>query len=593
MTRVEARVENGEGRGEKAANTRAATAAAVTAGTEGTTATEAMAGTAAMEAMEADREGPAETGADREGTRRGSTEAQQAMLRRLLERNQQTLQDKIDELSLLRVVNEALASESDVATQMRRVTEQLARLTGTEEAEVFVVRGRWLRSLDNPARKLHVGDGILGKVAMQEQGRCVADTLNDPDASVLEAQTAQALFAFPLLFARENLGVIALWTNHPETLGSATERVLRLLSAQLAIAVKNMSLIQELQAAQRYRDALFNGAPDALVSTNILGAVQAANRQVERIWGIEAGKLRGNPVADGLEHGEELAEIIAESIATGAPLRDRRLRLGPRAAGESACVDVEVTAAPVHSDAGEVMGALTRVTCINERTRRERRRIAAERLAADGRRALRDGRWFGAALAAMEELLERLSSGEEAAREELTRVVAEARQEARRLTRLAHFEARSQEIDLNALVRDAVDALRLEPGARGAALEMNLHHSDPRVRAVPEQLELALRELFCNAVAARSGCRIRIRTTRAEGERVRIEVADNGPGLPPEAARAETASDGCGLALVRRILEQHGSRLEIEPGGSGGACFSWTLPLATNARRAPSGVCRP
>jgi signal transduction histidine kinase len=71
-----------------------------------------------------------------------------------------------------------------------------------------------------------------------------------------------------------------------------------------------------------------------------------------------------------------------------------------------------------------------------------------------------------------------------------------------------------------------------------------------------------------------------------EGDRVRIDVTDSGPGIP-EAQREliflpfiSTKADGLGLGLpiVRRIVEEHGGSVACQNRAGGGAAFVVRLP---------------
>jgi two-component system nitrogen regulation sensor histidine kinase NtrY len=91
------------------------------------------------------------------------------------------------------------------------------------------------------------------------------------------------------------------------------------------------------------------------------------------------------------------------------------------------------------------------------------------------------------------------------------------------------------------------------------------------------------------------GYRGRIETiVRATGNRVEIEVIDNGPGLPkqnrarllePYVTTKGAKGTGLGLAIVQRVIEQHGGTLTLEdappaPGRTRGALLRITLPAA-------------
>ncbi|HXF69899.1 MAG TPA: HAMP domain-containing sensor histidine kinase [Thermoflexus sp.] len=113
-----------------------------------------------------------------------------------------------------------------------------------------------------------------------------------------------------------------------------------------------------------------------------------------------------------------------------------------------------------------------------------------------------------------------------------------------------------------------------------------------RVWADPEWAGRALGNLLENAIKfTPPGGEVRVRAW-PEGEWVAIEVADTGPGIPPEdlpriferfyrgARHRGGSGSGLGLAIARHAVEAHGGHIQAfsEPGR--GARFVFTLPAA-------------
>jgi signal transduction histidine kinase len=96
---------------------------------------------------------------------------------------------------------------------------------------------------------------------------------------------------------------------------------------------------------------------------------------------------------------------------------------------------------------------------------------------------------------------------------------------------------------------------------------------------------------FGNAIKyRREGSSPHIRVTSEDGgSLLRVNVADNGIGIPDEYAdkvfvifqrlhgRDEYEGTGIGLALCKKIVEFHGGTIELRPSSLGGACVSFTL----------------
>jgi signal transduction histidine kinase len=108
-------------------------------------------------------------------------------------------------------------------------------------------------------------------------------------------------------------------------------------------------------------------------------------------------------------------------------------------------------------------------------------------------------------------------------------------------------------------------------------------------RADPEQLHQVLLNLLLNAFDAigRDG-QVTIRIAEnAQGFAV-ITVTDSGPGIPqtvrdrvfePFVSTKESGT-GLGLTICRRIVEDHGGRIEATDGRGEGAIFTVTLPMS-------------
>ena len=90
---------------------------------------------------------------------------------------------------------------------------------------------------------------------------------------------------------------------------------------------------------------------------------------------------------------------------------------------------------------------------------------------------------------------------------------------------------------------------------------------------------------------------------RRVGKEAVLEVADDGPGIPPglreqifdRFVRGEGPADtaagpgsGLGLAIVRSVADSHGGTVELGESASGGAQFRVRVPL--QASRTPAGT---
>jgi PAS domain S-box-containing protein len=116
------------------------------------------------------------------------------------------------------------------------------------------------------------------------------------------------------------------------------------------------------------------------------------------------------------------------------------------------------------------------------------------------------------------------------------------------------------------------------------------------VRADGTRFKQVLMNLMGNAIKfTQQGGTIAL-ISRLEGDKVRVEVRDNGAGIPPEEQKRifeafyrlresgkKTEGTGLGLAITQRLVELHGGELSLESQLGEGSCFYFVLPAAVSS----------
>jgi nitrogen fixation/metabolism regulation signal transduction histidine kinase len=160
-------------------------------------------------------------------------------------------------------------------------------------------------------------------------------------------------------------------------------------------------------------------------------------------------------------------------------------------------------------------------------------------------------------------------------------------------------------VDLNALVTDVLHLYAAEsaPGA----LRCELDGRCPPIRGDAQQIRQVLHNLLQNAQDAaeaaagdteRAG-EVVIRTRLADsGQRVRLTVQDGGPGFAENILKrafepyvtTKTKGTGLGLAVVKKIADEHGARIELSNRVVDGAVAGAQVSLSFALAGAPQGA---
>ena len=147
-------------------------------------------------------------------------------------------------------------------------------------------------------------------------------------------------------------------------------------------------------------------------------------------------------------------------------------------------------------------------------------------------------------------------------------------------------------VQLEPIVRDVVEEHADLAQERGQSLTAEMPDGPLAVNGIARLVREALANYVSNAIRyAGEGRHIVIRV-RPQDALVRVEVSDDGPGIPREAqarlfqefvrlsaGKGQPAGTGLGLSIVRRIAEAHGGHAGVESVLGQGSTFFFTLPV--------------
>jgi two-component system phosphate regulon sensor histidine kinase PhoR len=385
---------------------------------------------------------------------------------------------------------------------------------------------------------------------------------------------------------------------------SASVVVLRVASRRAQRRVMELQLEQERsiervdRAGAEMREhsaAVLVAMPDAVIVLRRDGSVDDLNPAAARLLGRPAGRARGQRLPD-LLRSSELSAMV-EALREGEP----------SSAGDALGSEIEVPGPPrrilrvraSRLPSGGVVVVLLDVT--------ELRRLETVRrdFVANVSHELRTP------VSVILGNVEALRDGALAEPETARRFVDALHRNAQRLSLLVsdlldlsrieagHAGRAPEELELAALLRSTVEPFVLRAESRRQVLRLSVPE-DLHARADRAALEQVLANLLDNALkyTPEGGCvELLAGPVEAAGAapRVRIEVSDDGPGIPdihksriferffridPGRSRA-LGGTGLGLAIVRHLTEAMGGNVRVEPNSPRGSRFVVELPAGS------------
>ncbi len=367
-------------------------------------------------------------------------------------------------------------------------------------------------------------------------------------------------------------------TGAPFTYADLEE--LSVLTGHVSTIIENAYLYEEAARQRTLAETLLHSIPSGILAIAEDGVIRLCNAEAARILGTDSASLVGRPVEAG---GSRLADLLRRALAEGEPVASQEW--ADPATGASVAV---LGRRLVHGG-----GCLGAVAVLDDHTESERLARRAEELE-------RSAFWRDLAAAMSHEIRNPLTAIKTYAqllpqrysdpefREEFHGLVSE---EVVRLQRIveainnfAHpVEPKWGPVDVARMFTTAVDAARERVSAPGARVEVCIAEKTPAIVGDQAALSDALAHLITNAIEAAPDPKDLQVVVAAEPLRqgsedfLMLMVRDNGRGIDP-AVRDRIFSPfgttkaqglGLGLPIVRRVVLDHGGRLQVDSCESG------------------------
>ncbi|HEX2217528.1 MAG TPA: PAS domain S-box protein [Gemmatimonadales bacterium] len=296
----------------------------------------------------------------------------------------------------LNEVQQAVATAGlESRTVMRVIADSGLRLTGASGAVIEAIEGDELVPqvhIGIEAPRLPLGGSLSGLCVRTGELQQSDDIGTDPRVGhdAYRPIGVRSLLAVPLTDEQRTLGVLKVVSTNPNAFSDRDAKALRLLGGLMGAALghaaayeSRQSRLEErtraLQESEQRFKQLVDVAQEGIWLADDHGVITYVNQRMAELLGYQNGALLGRRVYDFIDAGSRVSaqRTLARPSATGGESRD--LRFLRRDGGELWGL---VSASPIVSRDGGMIGTVGMVTDITERKRAEERlRRSAERLA--------------------------------------------------------------------------------------------------------------------------------------------------------------------------------------------------------------------
>lgn len=354
---------------------------------------------------------------------------------------------------------------------------------------------------------------------------------------------------------------------------------------------------ERAEQTERLSEEVTRNMPAGLVLVNATGIISSSNPAAEQVLGIRGLGFRR--YSEALGEDSALTQLVAECLETGKIFRREEVEHVPPA-GDTRRLGVTIS--PVRRSEGKISGVICLLTDLTELAALEQRMQLKENLAALGELSAGIAHEFKNALATISGYAQLIpESPPREAADYAKKIVAQTRNMTHMVAEFLKY-ARPLEIPEERVeLEDVVERAVAEVAETMPQVTIACKGSFGEVAGDEGLLRQALLNLARNAAEAcaeaEGGGQVTVRGEVIDGEDAgwqRVVVADNGPGIAQAAMpklfrpffTTKSNGTGLGLAVVQKIVVQHGGQVEVRNCPKGGAEFMVTLPLSPRVAEA-------
>ncbi len=545
-------------------------------------------------------------------------------LRRDKERLTASLQQRVQELTVLYRIGKSVTGLMDQEQLLQRIVEAGVFITQAEEGflllhdetqqELYLRAAKNLGEQRAQSLRVPIDDSLAGQVFRTGKPVRLDQSRVGAALKVKTGFLVRAILQVPLMLGTKVKGVLAVDNRVADrTFTENDEYLLATLADYAAIAIENARLYEQVKLSeQRYRD-LFANAYDLIFMLNETLRITTINKVGEQLTGYTLAELIGRP----------LHTLCAPESWAGAEPYLRELLAGRSVApfelelvrhdGEP--VYLEVSARGIQNGVG-----LNGVHCIarnlTERRHLEQQLLQSEKLSAIGQLVAGVAHELNNPLTSVSGYTQLLLRDERLPpepRQDLEQIYVQAERAAKIVQNLLIF-AREHKPErtigsVNEALRRALALQQYQLRVDNIGVRLELDPGLPPTTADFHQLQQVFLNLITNAryamvqkggrgtLTLRTGLERRL----AGDDQIRIEVVDTGVGIPERdlpkifnpffTTKPVGQGTGLGLSICFGIVKEHEGQIWAESQLGVGTCVVVTLPVrAAPAERMPEAL---